>query len=34
MSGVRETLLFKMSYRYIAGGEKTGVISKERQIPS
>ena len=34
MCGTRETLLFKMSYRYIAGGEKAGVISKERQIPS
>ena len=34
MCGTREILLFEMSYRFTAGGEKTGVISKERQIPS
>jgi len=34
MGAVGETHLFKKSYRYIVGRGKTGVISKEGQIPS
>jgi hypothetical protein len=30
MSDATETLLFEMSYSYMGGGEKAGVISKER----